>query len=141
MHARTGELGRGDDRPRIARLAGYRLVFQQLENEDPAYANILRPGAGVLGVIYCCSAAAFDALDGYEQGYVREEVRVTLAESEVVTATAYVMHAAPATRFASPSAEYLRKIVTGAKQHGLPETYVREITAIAANPPVGQGSP
>ena len=130
MLARTGELASGADRLRIARLAGYRLVFQEMDGETPAYANILSPGEGVLGVVYHCSAAALDALDIYEHCYARQAVTVVDEQGEVIQAIAYIVRSDVETKFGPPSPEYLQKILTGAQQHGLPAKYIGELVEI-----------
>lgn len=130
---RTGPLGTGDWSPRIARLAGYRLTFQHLTADGPAYANILvRRGSEVRGALYRCAAAGLDVLDRYERGYDRQIVRVVDAAGETLEAMAYVMQPGPAVRDGKPSGVYLDKIITGARQHGLPEGYIAEILASAA---------
>jgi cation transport regulator ChaC len=131
MIERTGAIGSAEHRPRIARLAGYRLVFQHWENGEPAFANILSPGDGLFGVVYRCSPADLEKLDRYESGYERQPIVVSDQNGEVLPAIAYVVKPAPVANAGKPSAEYLERIITGAKQHGLPEQYVENILAIA----------
>src|SRR6202035_279355 len=90
MAARTGPIGQGDDRPRVALLPDHRLVFNMQGNDGQVYANLERPGEGVIGVIYCCSAAALDKLDAYESGYERRPVQVTDEGGISLEAVAYV---------------------------------------------------
>ena len=132
MLARTGSIGDSAHKLRIARLANFRLVFRTLETGGPAYANILSPGDGVVGVVYRLSAAALATLDRYEGGYNRQSIQVTDEQGEVLTAIAYVMRPGPGVDFGQPSAEYLKRIVTGARQHSLPEQYMAEMIDIAA---------
>ena len=42
---------------------------------------------------------------------------------------------------AKPSAEYLDRIVNGARRHGLPEAYIHDVVAIASDGAVGQRRP
>ncbi len=132
MIARTGAIGHADHPPRIAHLADHRLVFQHLEPAGPAYANILCPGDGVLGVVYRCSAAELERLDRYEGGYDRQPVTVIDQQGEVLAATTYVVISRPAATFGRPGPEYLQRIVTGARQHGLPEEYIAQVIRIAS---------
>ena len=136
MIARTGMPERAERPPRIARLADYRLVFQHLAPGEPAFANIVSPGEGLLGVVYSCTPAVLEKLDSYEHGYARLPVRVTDQLGEVLAASAYIVQPAAAPAFGSPNAAYLQKIVHGAWQHGLPPEYIESIVAIAtvANP-------
>ncbi len=133
MCARTGSIGAPDHPPRLARLENHRLVFQPTEPGGPAYANILSPGDSVIGVIYRCSPAALELLDGYEQHYHRQAITVVDATGERVEATAYVMNPALAKSFARPSDEYLQRIITGARQFGLPALYIEAIARIASD--------
>ncbi len=131
MIERIGAIGQGDRRPKVAHLANHRLVFQHLDGGGPAFANILCPGDGVLGVVYRCSPAALEKLDHYEQGYERQPITVTDHQGEVIHAIAYVIRPTPGVQIGKPSAEYLQRILTGAKQHGLPEAYIAAVIARA----------
>ena len=131
MIARTGSAGDPEHRPRIAHLADHRLVFQHLEHGGPAYANILSPGDGVIGVAYRCSEADLEKLDVFESGYERRPITVTDQQGEVLVAVVYIIRPAPSVGTGIPHAEYLERIVTGARQHGLPEHYISNIVAIA----------
>src|SRR5947208_4766736 len=82
MIARTGVIAHPQFPPRIVRLETYRLVFQSLESGGPAYANILTPGDGVLGVLYRCSPANLERLDRFEQGYDRQPIKVSPLQGE-----------------------------------------------------------
>jgi gamma-glutamylcyclotransferase len=129
MAARTGPIGQGDDRPRVARLADHRLVFNMQGDDGQVFANVERPGEGVFGVIYRCGPAALNKLDAYEWGYERRRVLVTDEGGVTLDAVAYVAKADRVTSGGKPSADYLERVVRGARQHGLPEAYVREIEA------------
>lgn len=131
MLQRIGSTSHGDHPPRPARLPVHRLIFQEVESGGPAYANIVCPGTGVLGVIYHLSETDFERLDAFETGYERQAVRVVDKQGEPVEAIAYVVESRPGLREASPSPEYLARIVEGARHHGLPESYVNGIVAIA----------
>ena len=132
MIERTGLILPGERRARIARLPGFRLAFNMRGDDGQVYANITHPGKGVLGVIYRCGPEALEKLDAYEIGYERRLVRVVTEDEETLDAVAYVVKPEFVTNEQKPSGEYLSRIVTGARQHGLPATYVREIEAIAA---------
>jgi gamma-glutamylcyclotransferase len=131
MAERTGPLRQGAEGPRRARLANYRLIFNMQAEDGRVFANIESPGTGVLGVIYCCSAKTLQMLDRFEQGYERRQVQVELEDGSELTAFTYIAAAAPRKNLPGPSAEYLQKILRGARQHGLPEAYIREIEAAA----------
>jgi Gamma-glutamyl cyclotransferase, AIG2-like len=89
MVARTGPIRRGADRPRIARLPNYRLAFNMHGDDGQVFANVISPGHGVLGVIYCCTAEALLKMDHYEKGYERRQVQVMLENGAELTALTY----------------------------------------------------
>jgi gamma-glutamylcyclotransferase (GGCT)/AIG2-like uncharacterized protein YtfP len=134
MLARTDSTELAKHSPRIARLANHRLVFQHLTGEELPYANIISPGDGVLGVVYGCSPADLNILDQYEPGYDRQPVRVNLENGEAIAAMAYIMIPAQTGGTGSPSPEYLARIVTGAREQGLPEQYIDAVVGLANMP-------
>lgn len=131
MIERTGAIGHVDHPPRVARLSGYRLVFQTLEECGPAFANIRRSDDEVHGAVYRCSPAHLSRLDEYESGYERLAISVCDEYGELLDAVAYVITPAQPARFGRPGDEYLERIVTGARQHGLPESCIEKIIAAA----------
>jgi gamma-glutamylcyclotransferase len=131
MAARTGPIATGEDRPRVARLSDHRLVFNMRGGDGQVYANVESPGAAVIGVIYRCTSAALDKLDGYERGYERRQVLVTDEDGATLEAVVYVAKPNRVVSGGKPSADYLEKVLRGARQHGLPEAYIREIEANA----------
>ena len=115
-------------------MTGYRLVFQRLEPEGPAYANIVAPGDGVLGVVYPASAATLERMDSFEHGYDRLAVRVTAQDGAAIAAVAYIVRPAATVQLGVPSAAYLQTILRGAREHGLPDDYVDAVATIASAP-------
>lgn len=142
MRTRVGSIGPADRPPRIVRLAGYRLVFQQCEPDGNAYANIVAADAGllgrgmsgqsVLGVVYRLNEAELAKLDDFEHGYERRPITVIDLDGETFDAVAYIVRTADALHIGRPSEAYLSRIITGARQHSLPESYIDEIIAIAS---------
>jgi gamma-glutamylcyclotransferase len=135
MVERAGPIRQGDDRPRVARLASYRLVFNMAGDRGQVFANIVCPGEGVVGVIYGCGPNTLDKLDTYEGGYERRRVAVVAENGEKVDAVTYVAKPTNLANGRKPSAAYLHRIVTGARQHGLPEVYIREIETMGRGDP------
>lgn len=128
---RCGQLSASDEPPRIVRLPNYRLVFNLDGGDGEVYANITTPGNGVLGVIYRCNAAALAALDAYETGYDRHEVTVVDDGGNSLLAIVYIAQATSVTASRRPHADYLQIIVSGAREHGLPADYIRQIEQLA----------
>jgi len=145
MRDRIGSIGRVEHPPRVATLANYRLTFQQSEPGGDAYANIVVADAGllgqgmsrqsVLGIVYRCNEVELAKLDVVEHGYERRPITVVDVEGEALDAVAYIVRPADALNIGKPNDAYLSRITTGARQHGLPESYVSEIVAIAAASP------
>jgi gamma-glutamylcyclotransferase len=132
MVARTGPIRTGDERSRIARLPNYRLVFNVLGDDGCTYANIARRGDDVLGVIYRCGEEELKKLDYYEHEYERQFVVVIDVRAAIeLQAVVYVARPESVTDDGRPSADYLQRILTGARAHGLPQEYIRSIEATA----------
>lgn len=126
--------------PEVVRLPGYRLAFNMRASKGGVYANLLTPGDGVLGVVYWCSPAMLQRLDAFEQGYDRAWVEVI--DRQGATRPAVVYFAKPALSLAPgrPSEQYLAKILTGARDQGLPDDYVRGIAALACEVHCGEAT-
>ncbi len=112
-----------------ARLAGYQLVFTRYSMaEKGGVADIVpEPDAEVWGVLYEIDASCFAALDDYEgapRAYRRETLCVVDDAGAEREATVYI---ANRTGQFAPSRAYLAQIVLGAREHALPEEYVRAI--------------
>jgi AIG2 family protein len=112
------------------RLPGYRFAFNKRGADGTAKANIIRDQSGeVWGVAYLCDPEAMrkmDANEGVDGGhYEHLTVEVTTREGETLRAVTYVAGSDYVVDGLSPSQGYRRKIVDGARHHGLPEDYVR----------------
>ncbi len=102
-------------------------------SDGNVYANLLTPGEGVLGVIYSCGEAHLKKLDAFEEGYERRVVRVRLENGDEREAFTYFAESASMGQCSRPTAIYLAKILDGARQHGLPDAYIRKLEATAKN--------
>jgi gamma-glutamylcyclotransferase (GGCT)/AIG2-like uncharacterized protein YtfP len=110
-----------------ASLRGYRLGFTRYSSaEKGGVADIVaEPDAVVWGALYEIDESCFAALDDYEgapRAYRRETVRVLDDGGAEREAVAYV---ANKTGEFAPSRQYLAQIVQGARDHELPDDYVR----------------
>lgn len=111
-------------------LEGYALRFVQrgLPGLEPAFASVVEcPGERIHGVLYTLSASDMRRLDSIERSYDRIPVRVTTARGEVL-ATAY-RSKRPRTTEGRPSRRYLGLLIEGAREHGLPESFIAELEA------------
>jgi gamma-glutamylcyclotransferase len=126
MEARTGV-----HTARQAFLPGHRVAFNMDGGDGQVYANIVQPGDGVHGVIYCCGPDAMSQLDQYEHGYARHTVTVRDAGGADLSAVTYIAQPQHTTAEARPSAAYLQKILAGAREHGLPDAHIGTLEAMA----------
>lgn len=121
----------------LATLTGYQLAFNKRASSGGVYANIIeKPDQEVWGVVYWCTKEEMEELDKYEGvtggHYHRTDVHPRLEDGELVDAITYVAGNDFICHEGSPSKAYLQCIISGARQHGLPEKYVVSIEASAA---------
>ncbi len=114
-----------------AMLPDYRLVFQErgLPVFEPAFASI-EPARGdrVHGVLLQLDDAAFARIDATESpGYRLLDVEVVGMSSGRVRAAAYTSRRPVAGLL--PSRRYLDLLCEGAREHGLPDDYLRQLDA------------
>ncbi len=114
-----------------ARLPDYQLAFTRYSSADKGgVADIVaQPGVEVWGALYEIDQSCFAALDDYEgapRAYRREPVRVIDDTGVEREAVAYIGNK---TGEFAPSRQYLAQITRGARDHGLPEEYVRSLEA------------
>jgi len=114
-----------------ARLPGYRLVFDLAGFPwiEPAFASIERhPEREVHGVLYRLTPDQLARIDSYEgRAYSFIEVEVEGASSGTTRCRTYrSRRATPGLR---PSRRYLRVLCRGARENGLPPSYLRELGA------------
>jgi cation transport regulator ChaC len=118
------------------RLPGYRFDFNKRGEHGQVYANIVVDGTSeVWGVAYLCSPAAMremDKCEGVAAGhYERLPVEVILESGQRIEAIAYIAGAAFVCQPRAPSDDYLERIISGARHHGLPADYVERIEMLA----------
>jgi gamma-glutamylcyclotransferase len=115
-----------------ARLAEHALAFTRYSRaEKGGVADIVpQPGATVWGALYEIDEGCFRALDEYEgapREYRRETVVVIDDAGVEREAVAYVGNK---TGEFAPSRQYLAQITRGAREHELPEEYVRTLESV-----------
>jgi hypothetical protein len=112
----------------VACLEQYRLTWDKPGADGSGKANITPAGGSVVwGVVYELEPSAWPRLDGYEPGYTRTRIEVTLASGSLSAAT----YLAPGAPYAAPPLEwYCDLVIQGAREHGLPEAYLRELERI-----------
>ncbi len=115
-----------------ARLPDYRLGFTRYATKRKGgVADIVpEPGAEVWGALYTVDDAGMASLDEFEgvpRAYRRIDVSVFDDEGTDLEAVAYI---ANRTGEFAPGREYLDLIVSGGREHGLPDEYVRALEGI-----------
>jgi gamma-glutamylcyclotransferase len=127
MVRRTGPLDRSDGWPRRAKLAGYRVAFNMRGEDGEVFANIVPATASVLGVVYRCGAEAMLIMDKFEEGYEQHRISVVTDDQQRLDVITYIAKPDHIATSGLPGPEYLRRIVRGARDHGIPEDYIHEI--------------
>jgi len=114
-------------------LEGWRLSFElPVGPGERGVANVVpEPGARTCGVLHLLTAGELDRLDRTEGVHVgiyrRIPVEVAAGDGERVSAHTYV--SAWATPGRKPSPRYIGLLLAGAREHGLPEEWVRFLEA------------
>ena len=135
-----GRRGIEPTRASAARARGWRLVFDKppLIPVGESFANIVPDAtAEVLGVLYEISPSDLDHLDLTEGVLIGNYRRVAttveplFAEPAVTAFTLTSDRSDPALR---PSTRYLQLLVDGAREHGLPRSYLAWLEAVPADP-------
>jgi gamma-glutamylcyclotransferase (GGCT)/AIG2-like uncharacterized protein YtfP len=111
-----------------ARLQGFRLTCDKHGADGSGKANLRTDArAEVWGALYALDPAHWPALDACETRYERVTVRVE-AGTELWTAETYVSEAL--TSEPVPFHWYWRLILEGAREHALPDTYIRALETL-----------
>jgi hypothetical protein len=117
----------------VAFLEHHRLACNKRGRDGSAKANLVRaPGDRVWGVLYCIERAHLTVLDRFEVGYERVEVAVCTATGEDRRASTY--RSDRIIGDPTPFDWYRGMILEGAREHGLPEEYLRVLEALPARP-------
>jgi cation transport regulator ChaC len=122
-------------------LADHRLAFtrRSVKTGSGVADVVLAPGRTVWGVLYEIAddeLAAIDRKEGYDWAYTRATLPVLLAaDGKERSAVIYTVRSKISPEV-PPSREYLGKIITAARERGLPDQYIKQIeaTRTAGNP-------
>lgn len=133
MVNRTGAIREG----RRARLDGYRIAFNKRGADGTGKANIVSdPTATVWGAVYRCSPRALKEMDRYEGvsggHYARKMVRVRVDSGDEMEAVTYIAGDAFIDDSLTPNPEYLETILRGAREHDLPDEYIRDVETLGS---------
>lgn len=119
-------------RPRgVGRLPDHRLRWHKLGRDGSGKCDIepARAPCVVWGVLFDIAwdeKPALDAAEGLGTGYFEKAVRIVTGDGEC---RAFTYHANPERTDATlrPRGWYKAHVVRGAREHGLPAEYIREI--------------
>jgi hypothetical protein len=112
----------------VAQLHGFRLRLDKRGKDGSAKANLhADPTHSVWGVLYQLDVQAWPRLDASEPGYERIAVQVACGDARHAAQT-YQSQLLIAD--AIPFAWYKRLIVEGARAHGLPDVWLRDLEAL-----------
>lgn len=117
-----------------ATLSHHRLQFHKRGRDGSGKCDAFETGNLddlVCGVLYELPLGAKSELDRHEglgNGYEQKEVEILTESGQVLTAlTYYATHIQPGL---APYHWYKHHVLAGAREHGLPELYIRAIAAI-----------
>ena len=123
----------------MARLDGYTLKFHKRSIDGSGKCNIVRTGDPehhVFGVLFDIAESekpSLDRAEGSGRGYTPVNIHVQ-SGSEQIAAFAYIAMRDWIDDTLLPYAEYLAFIVEGAREHRLPEPYIRTLLTHATMP-------
>lgn len=116
-----------------ARLVGHSLRFHKRSDDGSAKADAFATDNAtefVWGVVFEIDDAEKSALDraeGLGHGYSERRVELISQDGEQLSATMYFADADAIVATHKPYSWYLRFVVDGARQHGLPEDYISRL--------------
>jgi gamma-glutamylcyclotransferase len=119
----------------LARLPGHRLMWHKIGRDGSAKCDVLATGRsddlvwGVLFEIAMSERPLLDQAEGLGRGYEHKNVEVVADAGAVVAGVYYATDIDPALR---PFDWYLAFVIEGAREHGLPASYVQQIALITA---------
>jgi hypothetical protein len=109
-------------------IKNHSLIFNKRSIDKTSKANIeYRKGCNVWGVCYEIDPEGFDKLAKIEKGYEIKEIAVFLQNDEAKFIVANTFISSDLSKN-PPAKEYVDLIVRGAKEHDLPDDYIRQIT-------------
>lgn len=115
----------------IGRVPGFRLAFNRRGTYRPGAVATLEPGNRdddlVLGRVWSLSVDDLHVLDKIEQAYVRIALPVTIDPLGSRYCWTYVSF--PDGRGAVPDSQYVELIIDGAREAGLPTSYIDDLAS------------
>ncbi len=117
----------------LAYLKDKKMVFNKRSCDGSGKANLVDSlGDVTWGVLYEVEAPCLEDMDGYEKGYDRVQVQVCRSDREVVEAATYVSD--DLTEDPRACDRYKEWVLSGAREHCLPNDYVAYIEKLPSKP-------
>lgn len=119
-----------------ATLSGYQLAFHKRSLDGSGKCNIVYTGQDkniVLGVVYEIAPddrIILDQIEGLGKGYDHIELQVNVPSGSIST-FAYIADAQYIDDSLKPYTWYKAFVVNGAKSHGFPENYIRQLENVS----------
>lgn len=121
-----------------AQLRGWRLAFDKPGRDGSAKANLRRADGGrVCGALYALNRGDWPGLDAAEGGYERIAVEVSTDSGALARAQTYLARAPVAQGL--PREDYLRLVLEGAREHGLPAGWIEALERLGLRVPGASG--
>lgn len=112
-------------------LQGKKMVFNKPSKDGSSKANLTDESDGeVWGALYELSTKSLERLDRIEGGYDRETVHV-LWKHKSVPAYTYISSEKVE---AKPTESYKNSVVEGAREHDLPNDYIKYLQGLPSKP-------
>jgi len=116
-----------------ARLPGVRLAFNKPGRDGSGKANLVAaPGEVGWGVLFELPLGEWSDLDRWEPGYARLPCEV-FDDRGLATAAEYYVYEGPGEEL-EPCDRYLRHLLEGAREHGLPEAFISALRRVRCRP-------
>jgi hypothetical protein len=119
----------------VAKLEGHLLRWHKRGMDGSGKCDVVAADSIVWGVLYEIFAAEkplLDAAEGLHRGYAERETVVLAGGREARRVHLY--HATDVDASLQPYHWYKRLVLAGAREHGLPERYVRTLDAVESQP-------
>lgn len=109
-------------------LSGYRFLYNKKSIYGSSKANIRKDkGSVVHGICFSIDPESFEKLKEFEKGYDVVQVTVSDLEKNPLQAKTFISYYSCDEE---PNGEYVETIVKAAKEHKLPEDYIRKILSV-----------
>ena len=117
-------------------LSDWKMAFNKRSNDSSGKANLAKsPGEVTWGVLYEIRNSDLGKLDKIEGGYKRITVQVQQPAGTVVEAETYISE--DLTNDPRPYNWYKELLLSGAREHNLPQDYIAYLERFAVKPENG----